>query len=368
MVSCASCVRKRVFEVVSRTVVSVCVHCYRESSRIRQPPQAVSNTNEIDESLRGKWWRPEELGIVDYSTTRPLTVEQSRENKDSALDSSGNGSSGGGGGGGGSATASRESVSGGRGSLYNDQDVLVRLDDIKPLVPGLLDGLDVEALSKTPAPVDDEEDTNTDGEAEAEDENKLANLAESNEVDSPLPSKATDPPKTARCKSCGMLISRDMEAIEAHMEECDGVSAMMPAAHTNDPEQQSYMLNTLDGSIVYTPGTSKMLAGIIRKPELEKKFGTRVIYRTARNPQNPMVRPREVCAFQDSFVDPDGTCYVYEISVRHSNVMGLPDYVTCDCMVGVRSLAIAIVTVCQSTIPCIDSQTLSTPIFCVGSY
>lgn len=39
MVSCASCVCKRVFEVISRQVVSVCVHCYRESSRIRQPPQ-----------------------------------------------------------------------------------------------------------------------------------------------------------------------------------------------------------------------------------------------------------------------------------------------------------------------------------------
>ncbi len=44
MVSCASCVCKRVFEVISRQVVSVCVHCYRESSRIRQPPQVVANT------------------------------------------------------------------------------------------------------------------------------------------------------------------------------------------------------------------------------------------------------------------------------------------------------------------------------------
>jgi hypothetical protein len=52
MVSCASCVCKRVFEVVSRQVVSVCVHCYRESSRVRQPPQVVANTQGIKDSVK----------------------------------------------------------------------------------------------------------------------------------------------------------------------------------------------------------------------------------------------------------------------------------------------------------------------------
>lgn len=42
MVSCSSCVSKRVFEVVSRQVVSVCIHCYRVSSRIRQPPEGIN--------------------------------------------------------------------------------------------------------------------------------------------------------------------------------------------------------------------------------------------------------------------------------------------------------------------------------------
>ena len=28
--------------------------------------------------------------------------------------------------------------------------------------------------------------------------------------------------KTATCKHCGALISRDIEAIEAHIEECSG--------------------------------------------------------------------------------------------------------------------------------------------------
>ena len=44
------------------------------------------------------------------------------------------------------------------------------------------------------------------------------------------------------------------------------------------------------------------------------------------------MRPREVCALQDSFIDEDGVCYVYEISVRHCDVLGLPDYVTADVM------------------------------------
>lgn len=45
------------------------------------------------------------------------------------------------------------------------------------------------------------------------------------------------------------------------------------------------------------------------------------------------MRPREVCALQDSFIDEEGVCYVYEISVRHCDVLGLPDYVTADVMV-----------------------------------
>lgn len=59
------------------------------------------------------------------------------------------------------------------------------------------------------------------------------------------------------------------------------------------------------------------------------KFGTRIIYRTTR-PTGRLFRPREVCALQDSFIDPDGTCYLYEVSVRHCDVRGTPGYVTAD--------------------------------------
>ena len=149
-------------------------------------------------------------------------------------------------------------------------------------------------------------------------------------------------PKTARCKRCGLLISRSMEAIEAHMEECGSVNAphgrnnsvavMGGAAGGGAGGDKSYILNGPDGPITISHGASKSFGGITRRPELEN-YGTRIIYRTARKQSGKYIRPREVCALQDSFIDEDGVCYVYEISVRHCDVMGLPDYVTADVMV-----------------------------------
>lgn len=129
MVSCASCVCKRVFEVISRQVVSICVHCYRESSRVRQPPQVVTNTEGIKDSVKGKWWRPEDLGIVDYS-------QQSLVNSSSVIEQLLGSSSS-------SAAQNHQSTTGNNvNSLYNDQDMLVLTKDVVPLVPGLLDGID----------------------------------------------------------------------------------------------------------------------------------------------------------------------------------------------------------------------------------
>ena len=51
MVSCAACVGKRVFEVASRQMISVCVHCFKESSRIRHPP---ANNKRV---TGPPWWR-----------------------------------------------------------------------------------------------------------------------------------------------------------------------------------------------------------------------------------------------------------------------------------------------------------------------
>jgi hypothetical protein len=147
----------------------------------------------------------------------------------------------------------------------------------------------------------------------------------------PIPIPATPTEKTARCKSCGATISRDIEAIEQHIEECPGRSMTGRSASTI---VGSFFQNraslAIDGmTLGATAGPSKTLAGLARKPDLET-VGTRILYRTAR-PQSKVYAPREVCVLQDSFVDPqDGACYVYEVSVRHCDVHGMPGYVTAD--------------------------------------
>lgn len=325
MVSCAGCVSKRVFEVVSRNVMSVCVHCYRESSRIFHPPQAVQDTTNIDESLRGKWWRPEELGMVDYST------QNSNKSR-----------------------GARESVSG-ITSLYNDQDILVNTKGIVPLIPGLLDGIDT-ANTSSPAPIIKEDDNVSEGEEVDDDTVDLTEPLRPPEPPSTTMSQSTLPPqqprmdsavtaKTARCKSCGLLISRDIEAIEAHMEECLKLSSPAPAAAkaksgggflraslASVTDNKTYTIGPDNSSINIYHGNHKQFAGIVRKPDIANTHATRIIYRTARTQTSSVIYPREVCAFQDSFVDPDGSAYLYEISVRHSEVRGLPEYITADVM------------------------------------
>ena len=98
----------------------------------------MTNTLGISESVRGKWWRPEDLGIVDYS-------QQSLNNSSGVIEALL--SSGSVGGSGAQKGARVASVGGGAKSLYNDQDVLVITDDIVPLVPGLLDGLSASDLA-----------------------------------------------------------------------------------------------------------------------------------------------------------------------------------------------------------------------------
>lgn len=277
MVSCVSCVSKRVFEVVSRQCVSVCIHCYRESSRIRHPPEAVKDSSNIDANVRGKWWRPEEIGMVDYGSSyvessslmsnmeSPLSAEKYEYNQ---------------------ANPSTSRSSPASPTAYNS--------NVKPLVPGLLDA-------------DTEAETETATETEI-------NL------------------KTCRCKNCGEVVSRDIDAIEQHMSECrltninNGANVPSSAAHR--------MVSTVgesDGRIA--PTNSKYCAGIARKPELEN-HPTKIIYRTARATSTSLMtvshRPREVCAFQDTFTDADGTSYLYEISVRHCEVHGQSNHVTVD--------------------------------------
>lgn len=391
MVSCPGCVSKRVFEVVSRSITSVCVHCYRESSRIFQPPQAVQDETVIDEALRGKWWRPEELGLADYS----------------------NSSAG--------KKGTRDSISKTPAmNLFNDQDVLeltaANAATIKPLIPGLLDDILANAVIKDDGSsnvttgivassgkrdvIDDnnvsegEEESGDESEEEEEDEDlPFASPAPATNPPQPpaetIPPTAAAPPaataertasmvanpKFARCKGCGLMISRDIEAIEAHMEECSrsltsasGSSRLSVA--TSDPllnppaanaaNTGTYVISP-EGAVVYTPhSTPKTFALFPRRPDLAAKYSSRIIYRTARTSLaslqngsgrasmeaspaviNEQRQPREVCALQDSFIDEQtGTCYAYEISVRHSDVRGIGSgsanagggYITADVM------------------------------------
>lgn len=349
MVSCAGCVSKRVFEVVSRNVMSVCVHCYRESSRIFQPPQAVVDDTNIDESLRGKWWRPEELGIVDYSTG--ATKASKAANASGRMDSV-------------SAIP----------SLYNDQDMLVSTANIVPLIPGLLDDIDLNALAtatNSSAGNLDGDDGVEEGEAMTDEEEDMlvdtvqdkltvnTDVAVSGGAGLNTPggtsgsSSVAHNPKFARCKGCGNMISRDIEAIEAHMEECSKPHSPTPnatqgassarskmtgflrssVASISGMEGKTYTISPDNASISVHHGNHKQFAGIPRKPDVAKKYATRIIYRTARTQSSSGVDPREVCALQDSFVDErDGTAFVYEISVRHSEVKGISDYTTADVM------------------------------------
>jgi serine/threonine protein kinase len=391
MVSCPGCVSKRVFEVVSRSITSVCVHCYRESSRIFQPPQAVQDETVIDQALRGKWWRPEELGLADYSNSSA-------------------GRKGG-----------RDSISRPGGfNLYNDQDVLeltaANAATIKPLIPGLLDDILASAIVKedgsvatsssavtvskrdTSTGVDDGHDNVSEGEEEDDDDEEeeeeedeapttsvpqiaLESASASAFAAAPPSAPAAERtasmvanPKFARCKGCGLMISRDIEAIEAHMEECSrsltsisGPSRLSVA--TSDPllnppanasNTGTYVISP-EGAVVYTPhSTPKTFALFPRRPDLATKHASRIIYRTARTSLatlnsgsgrasvdaspaviNEQRQPREVCALQDSFIDEHtGTCYAYEISVRHSDVRGIGSgsvntgggYITADVM------------------------------------
>jgi hypothetical protein len=424
MVSCAGCVSKRVFEVVSRNVMSVCVHCYRESSRIFQPPQALQDDTTIDESLRGKWWRPEVLGILDYSNPSSAPSAASSILSPSATGGHGKASAA-------STIAAasrtnRESMN--IPSIYNDQDVLINTTGLRPLIPGLLDDLTSGVTSpNAPSPVPSSSASKSSSISNRTDPSSVTieggELSEGEEIDddelpittgtadvslasppspnakavstspppptppastSSLPPTATTPPsaplatinpalaaKMARCKSCGLLISRDIEAIEQHQEECmktnqsrrtASVSGFIRssiasiagspggnAANLVNDVNKTYTLSPESSNISVHHGNHKQFAGIPRNPEAAKKYATRIIYRTARpdlssaaaaaaeaksptpTGSNPSA-PREVCVLQDCFVDQDGTAYLYEISVRHSEIRGITDYITADVM------------------------------------
>jgi len=374
MVSCVNCVCKRVFEAASRQVVSICLHCYRESSRIRHPPESVKNSSGLDSSVRGKWWRPEELNLVDYTNSNSSNVpmdggafggmrgidmstsmSMSHMDANSALLAASNDPSNElpllNGLAEGDETKddthvkTTERKAGKKGkSKSRDTSSVFDLSDLSEadILDAACGGQGIDRHNED----DDEDDEDDeDDDEDDEDDDDAASIAakkkvieigdgvgrEVDESDTELPPVPTESAAQliakqvtketyARCKTCGATTGRDVESIEAHMDACN-------------PES-----NAFSGTPVspLTANSNSLLpakhAQLNIKGRDLNKCATRIIYRTARSPSGGVFnfRPREVCALQDSFVDSDGSCYVYEISIRHCDVQGTPGYVTAD--------------------------------------
>ena len=281
MVSCAACVARRVFEVSSRQMVSVCVHCFRESSRVRHPPAPNTQSS----NLKG-WWRNEDL----LDDTLAFISKSSRVPEESA-----------------SGEALDLSVSLIPGLLEEDDPTDARNGE-----------LDRSPTSQTKAVLGPRRATFMGEDVDEEGEDRIEEAFDSHFL--LVPSAATSPTsgsvRTARCKGCGEYISRDIEAIEAHMKSCG-----------------SYIqtdANAIDSS------DSMELGGVSRKPN---RGGCRIIYRLARS-SSKVFKPREVCALQDSFIDTNsGTCYVYEVSVRHCEVRGISGFITAEVLLQLYAAA-----------------------------
>jgi hypothetical protein len=346
-ICCGTCMSKRVFEVVSRQAVSVCVHCYRESSRIRQPPDVVKDESHVDENLRGKWWRPEDLGIPDYSDglkspENPLptdggaggevcgeddpdrlTVDLTRKNISPFVRS---------------LFANRDEVESDNNhgkpeahmpsSLQNYSEGLDTADE-------MFDAIDeMEQNFRTTEFLEEEGTAAAAAGVGATEGNLKSDGTEVTSTNTAPPGAgtgggggaATEPIRTARCKKCGEVISRNVEEIEQHMDECVG---LMRAREAGEVRTHSESIGGVAGAGAGAGGgPSKVLGGITRKLELEKN-ATRIIYHTART-HSKLFRPREVCALQDCFIDSEGVWYSYEISVRHCDVQGITGYATAE--------------------------------------
>lgn len=143
--------------------------------------------------------------------------------------------------------------------------------------------------------------------------------------------------KWSKCMRCGERVARTMEAMDEHTEAC--VMGLLP----HDLEMSEH--DTLGG--VPRTRTTNVVSRYSSSPSSPQSSSStssypRIIYRTAMLPKSTLnFRPRQVCAFQDSFVEEDvasegeekgldGTRYVYEISVRHGRVSGEPNHVTAE--------------------------------------
>ena len=307
MVSCAACVGKRVFEVASRQMVSVCVHCFKESSRIRHPP-----ANNKSSKSGPPWWRKDKE--IEALISKLYSSNAASNERNTEVES----------------TLTKD----------NEEEKSVNLSN--SLIPGLFDEGDDDdypdnnenssksssrggAHSDKPNVVDDDSksllerrSTFLGDDIDEEGEEKIEEIFDSIFSIEPLMDAAGDvsgndtEKKTARCKGCGELISRSVVDIENHLRVCKIINS-------ND--------NTDVSTNISSENKHATLGGISRK---SNRGGTRIVYRVARS-ASTLFKPREVCALQDSFVDTNtGICYVYEISVRHCEVRGMDDHISAE--------------------------------------
>jgi len=78
MICCSACVGRRVFEITSKKVVSVCLHCYGSSKRIRHPPSDIKN-KKMSAKLGNQWWNQEDLqNLMTDAKVNPTSKGTSR--------------------------------------------------------------------------------------------------------------------------------------------------------------------------------------------------------------------------------------------------------------------------------------------------
>ena len=426
MVSCSTCVRKRVFEIVSRQVVSVCFYCYDYSSRIHHPagteqakkkaateaagngsgnntPGGNKKGDGMEDSLNMRHGLS--IGVNNVADALLMATQGTTLETDDDKDA---------------ITTTKKNDK--KIKKNNSRSLLVGLEEVWDEEEGDLHtarNTIASSTSKDSALVSVFSTNAGDGVSpDGEQDGIIDEMFEDNEFmevfeheDDALSTQTPEQlrisqlgdgigreidesdtslgpvPATsianqigfgksasgyARCKKCGTVTPKDIEAIEAHINTCPAVAAsknedsnkgsgpltvntgqddaiehqeeldalskyqqsfsyqapssLLGAMEANDGGENNMSELPTSPTVTYTVGDKTFRSKDIRK------YGTRIIYRTARAHQSNVFnfRPREVCALQDSFVDDEGTCYVYEISVRHCDVRGSPGYVTAD--------------------------------------
>ena len=390
IVVCGVCCSKLVWEVYSKMTVKVCVHCYGESSRIRhnlamnsgnggggkktknnyiniankkEPLPMNKNTNFSGDYNSSSDSNKSNSGKQQQQYLQPLS-DNNIDERDSMWEKF--------------CTPRSSEISEFLPSEikanndYSDDDE----DDDEEVETGenMMVGeliLDAEPgemnwdVDRSLAPVIEDTNASIDNDADA-DADADADTAIDIDIDIALPPPAAAPPsppspnstprkpphpplldeqKWAKCKHCGQRVKRTMVEIETHSENCHETRLAQQRTwinHDGNSKNNCKDLNkineqNIDGLLGNSDGKfdeEGCLGGVKRDDELEASTmrlqNTRVIYRTAKSPSPTLVWPRECCCLQDSFLDDDGTAYVYEISIVHKKVVGCNKHITAE--------------------------------------